>query len=79
MQANYYNHLKTAAELVQQASDLLRDCSEMDVAASDALREKLIGEILRIKLTTSVMRRNLSLIVGAVNRRKHRMVRASSD
>jgi hypothetical protein len=67
VQANYYHHLKTAADLVQQASDLLRDCSETKVAASDALREKLNAEILRIKLTTSLMRRDLTVIAGMVN------------
>jgi hypothetical protein len=70
MSQDCFNQLKTASQLSSQASDLLRDCSKTDIRVSDAVREAMTGEILRIKLTLSLMRRDLSLITRMVNRKR---------
>jgi hypothetical protein len=69
MPQNCFNQLKTASQLSSQASDLLRDCSKIDIRASDIDRESMTGEILKIRLTLSLMRRDLSLIAQMVNRK----------
>jgi hypothetical protein len=69
MSQNCFNQLKTASQLSSQASELLRDCSKTDIRASDIVRESMTGEILRIRLTLSLMRRDLSLIARMVNRK----------
>lgn len=70
MSQNCFNQLKTASELSSQASDLLRDCSKTDIRVSDAARETMTDEIRKIKLTLSLMRRDLSLIARMVNRKR---------
>jgi hypothetical protein len=69
MSQNCFNQLKTASQLSSQASDLLRDCSKTEIRASDIVRESMTGEILKIRLTLSLMRRDLSLIARMVNRK----------
>jgi hypothetical protein len=69
MSQNCFNQLKTASQLSSQASDLLRDCSKTDIRVSDFVRESMTGEILKIGLTLSLMRRDLSLIARMVNRK----------
>ena len=66
--------LKAAAELVHQASDLIRGCSKMDIAVSDSDREEITREILTIKLNLSIMRRDLNVIARMVNRRELRWI-----
>jgi hypothetical protein len=70
MSQNCFNQLKTASELSSQASDLLRDCSKTDIRVSDTVRESMIGEILKIRLILSLMRRDLTVIAGMVNRKR---------
>jgi hypothetical protein len=70
MSQNCFNQLKTASELSSQASDLLRDCSKTDIRVSDTVRESMIGEILKIGLILSLMRRDLTVIAGMVNRKR---------
>jgi hypothetical protein len=70
MSQNCFNQLKTASELSSQASDLLRDCSKTDIRVSDAAQETMTDEIRKIKLTLSLMRRDLSLIARMVNRKR---------
>lgn len=66
--------LKATAELVHQASDLIRGCSKMDIAVSDSDREEITREILTIKLNLSIMRRDLNVIARMVNRRELRWI-----
>lgn len=77
MQQNCFNQLKTASQLSNQASDLLRDCSKTDIRVSDNVQESMNAEILRIRVTLSVMRRELSVISGMVNRKSIRRVRTA--
>jgi exosome complex RNA-binding protein Csl4 len=79
MWADSRNQLKAAAELVQRASRLLTECVKTDISADDTVREELTSEVLRIKLSLSIMRRDLTVITGMVNRRKHKMVRVSHN
>ncbi len=79
MWADSRNQLKAAAELVQRASHLLTECVKTDISADDTVREELTSEVLRIKLSLSIMRRDLTVIAGMVNRRKHKIVRVSHN
>jgi len=69
MPQNCFDQLRTASQLSSQASDILRDCSKTDVRVSDIVREGMTSEILKIRLTLSLMRRDLSLIARMVNRK----------
>ena len=70
MSQNCINQLKTASELSSQASDLVRDCSKTDINVSDTVRESMTDEIRKIRLTLSLMRRDLTVIAGMVNRKR---------
>jgi hypothetical protein len=70
MSQNCFNQLKTASELSSQASDLVRDCSKTDIKVSDIVRESMTDEIRRIRLNLSLMRRDLTVIAGMVNRKR---------
>jgi hypothetical protein len=74
VQTSSPDQLKAAAELVHQASDLLRGCSKMDIAVSDSDREEITAEILKVRLNLSIMRRDLTVIARMVNRRKLRWI-----
>jgi hypothetical protein len=69
MSQNCFNQLKTASQLSSQASDLIRNCSETDIKVSDIVRESMTDEIRKIRLTLSLMRRDLTLIARMVNRK----------
>jgi exosome complex RNA-binding protein Csl4 len=70
MSQNCFNQLKTASELSSQASDLVRDCSKTDIKVSDIIRESMTDEIRKIRLNLSLMRRDLTVIAGMVNRKR---------
>ena len=70
MLQNCFNQLKTASQLSSQASDILRDCSKTDIRVSDIVRESVTDEIRKIRLTLSLMRRDLTVIAGMVNRKR---------
>jgi exosome complex RNA-binding protein Csl4 len=70
MSQNCINQLKTASQLSSQASDIVRDCSKTDIKVSDIVRESMTDEIRKIRLTLSLMRRDLTVIAGMVNRKR---------
>jgi hypothetical protein len=70
MSQECFNQLKTASQLSSQASDLVRDCSKTDIKVSDVVRENMTDEIRKIRLTLSLMRRDLTVIAGMVNRKR---------
>jgi hypothetical protein len=79
MSQHCFDQLKTASQLSSQASDLVRDCSKTDIWASDTVRESMTGEILKIRLTLSLMRRDLTIIARMVNRKNLRSIRVTSN
>jgi exosome complex RNA-binding protein Csl4 len=70
MSQNCFNQLKTVSQLSSQALDLIRDCSKTDIKVSDIVRESMTNEIRKIRLTLSLMRRDLTVIAGMVNRKR---------
>jgi hypothetical protein len=74
VQTNCLNQLRAALELIQNASEKLLGCTRMDMVLSDKIREESMGEIHRIRLILSIMRHDLSVIAGLVNRKKFRKV-----
>ena len=70
MSQNCFNQLKTASQLSSQASGLLCECSKIDIRVSDIVRESMTDEIRKIRLTLSLMRRDLTVIAGMVNRKR---------
>lgn len=75
MRTNSFDQLEDAAELAHRASDLLHRCSKTNMATIDADREKLASKILGMRLSLSLMRRDLTVIARTVNRRNVRRVR----
>jgi hypothetical protein len=55
--------------LLQKALGLLHERSEMETIASDALRERLISKVQKMRLTLSMLRRELTIVSGLVNRK----------
>jgi hypothetical protein len=70
--ANPCEQLDAVEVLLQKAAGLLRNCGKMEMAANDSIREKLISKILIMKLTLSMMRRELTIVSGLVNRKHFR-------
>jgi hypothetical protein len=70
MSQNCFSELKTASQLSSQASDIIRDCSKIDIRVSDIVRESMTAEIVKIRLCLSLMRHDLSIISGIVNRKR---------
>jgi exosome complex RNA-binding protein Csl4 len=70
MSQNCFNQLETPSQLSSQASDLVRDCSKTDLKVGDIVRESMTDEIRKIRLTLSLMRRDLTVIAGMVNRKR---------
>jgi hypothetical protein len=67
MLANPWQQLDAVEVLLQKASGLLHDCSRLEITANGLIREKLVSKILKIKLTLSMMRRDLTIVSGLVN------------
>lgn len=66
------NRLRRARELVRDALRFVEESAGMVLVANDALRESLTREIQEIKLSLSVMNRELTVFSAIVNRRKPR-------
>ena len=70
MSQNCFDQLRAASQLSSQASDIVRDCSKTDIRVSDIVREGMTSEIIKIRLTLSLTRRDLTVIAGMVNRKR---------
>lgn len=64
--------LKTAAELVQKAADVIREAAKETCLPSEAARQSVREQVMRIRLKLTLMRRDLTILHAAANRRKPR-------
>lgn len=64
--------LKAAAELIERAANLVREAAKVGSLSSEAARRSVCQEIVRIRLKLMLMRRDLTILHDAANRRKPR-------
>jgi hypothetical protein len=64
------NDLKTAAELLEKAAELLHEAAKQSDLPSEATRQSVREEIGRIRLKLFLLRRDLTMLHSAANRRK---------
>ena len=62
--------LKTAAELVEKAVELLREAAKQSYLPSELTRQLVRQEISRIRVKLFVLRRDLTILRATANRRK---------
>ena len=73
-------HLKTAAELVEKAAELVREAArETPLPPSVAVRQSVGEQIVRIRLQLMLFRRDLTILHDAVNRRKRRRLENDAE
>jgi len=66
------DNLKTAAELLEKAAELVREAAKETSLPSVALRQSVGEQIRRIRLKLMLLRRDLSIVHGMANRSKLR-------
>ena len=66
------NDLKIATELVEKAAELVREVAKETFLPSEAARQSVREQIVRIRLKLMLMRRDLTLLLDTANRRKPR-------
>jgi hypothetical protein len=64
--------LKTACEFVEKAAESLREAAKETYLPSEAMRQCVREEIVRIRLKLMLLRRDLTLVHDTANRRKPR-------
>jgi hypothetical protein len=64
--------LRSAAELIDKASELLREAAKASSLPSEAARQSVRELVMRIRLKLMLMRRDLTLLHDTANRRKPR-------
>ena len=64
--------LRSAAELIDKASELLREAAKVSSLPSEAARQSVREQVMRIRLKLMLMRRDLTLLHDTANRRKPR-------
>ena len=66
------NDLKTAREFVEIAAQSLREAAKQTYLPSEAMRQSVREEIVRIRLKLMLLRRDLTILHATANRRKLR-------
>ena len=64
--------LKIATELVEKAAELVREVAKETFLPSEAARQSVREEIVRIRLKLMLLRRDLTILHDTANRRKRR-------
>lgn len=62
--------LRTGAELIDKAAELLRQAAQVTSLPSEAARQSVREQVMRIRLKLMLMRRDLTILHEAANRRK---------
>lgn len=71
--------LKTAADLVEKAAELVREATNETSLPSVALRQAVGEHIVRIKLQLMLLRRDLTSLHDMANGRKPRLPKELKD
>lgn len=64
--------LKTACEFVEKATESLREAAKQTYLPSEATRQSVREEIVRIRLKLMLLRHDLTILHATANRRKPR-------
>lgn len=64
--------LKTACELVEKAAESLHEAAKQTHLPSEAMRQSVREDIVRIRLKLMLLRRDLTILHATANRRKPR-------
>jgi hypothetical protein len=70
MSQETFNHVRRAGELVHDALQCVEQTTRIGLVANDTLRESLLREIRGIKVSLSVMNRELTALAAIAHRRK---------
>jgi hypothetical protein len=70
--ATIADDLKTAADLVEKATELVREAAKETFLPSEAARRSVREEVVRIRLKLMLLRRDLTIVHETANRRKPR-------
>ena len=64
--------LRSAVELIDKASESLREAAKVSSLPSEAARQSVREQVMRIRLKLMLMRRDLTILHATANRRKPR-------